>query len=149
MKKAFLIVISLFMVLTVPAKDIPDSQVPAEVKAYISQNYPKAKRADWGYEEKKNYYSAEFFVDGREVKLEITADGKLLFLEENIFIRDIPANLTAYIKQNYQGAEITDAKKKIENGVTTYSIRMVTITDKGGSKYQIIVMSEKGDVIKQ
>lgn len=149
MKKSILILITLFTILTVSAKDVPDSQVPTDVKAYISQNYPKAKKIDWGYDEKKNHYSAEFFVDGREVKLEISSDGKLLFLEEDTFIRNLPANLATYIKQNYQGVEITDVKKKIENGLTTYSIRMLTITDKGASKYRTVVLSEKGDVIKQ
>lgn len=149
MKRTILIAVSLLMVFTISAKDVPESQVPASVKAYISKHYPKVKRVEWDFEEKKNYYEAEFYADGREVELKIAPDGTLLFSEEDLFIRDIPANLTDYIKKNYPGTEITDAKKKVESNAVTYSIRLLTITNKGASKYRTIVLTDKGDVLKQ
>jgi len=117
------LVCALIVSIGIKAKDIKESQIPAEVKAYVDKHYPKAEDKEWNYKNKKNstyYYKVEFEVDGREVELEIATNGKLISSEEELETKDYPAFVESYVKKNYPNAEILGVKKKEDKGRVYY-----------------------------
>ncbi|MFR9166159.1 MAG: PepSY-like domain-containing protein [Dysgonomonas sp.] len=131
MKKIILLFSLIFITVNIYSSDIPESAVPAGVKSYITKHYPAAKNIEWEYKNKKDYYEAEFYLDGREIKLEIDSSGKLLYSKEDMFIKDIPAFATSYIKKNYPNTEILGANKRVKDGQTSYSVGVAILNKKG------------------
>lgn len=148
MKRILVIVVSFIFILSVQAGGIAESAVPAEVKAYIAINYSKAKNIEWDYEKKNNSYEAEFYIDGREIDLEIAANGVLLKSKEDMLIKDIPDFAVSYIKKNYSDAEILGAHKRVDGSSVSYSVGIVSLST-GSTKHRNIVFDSKGNVVKK
>lgn len=149
MKRTILFAISSIIALSLYAKDVPESSVPANVKAYITQHYPEVKNIDWEYKKKQNYYEAEFYIDGREIELEIEASGSLRYSKEDMLIKDIPSFATSYISKNYPEAEILGANKKVQGNSVSYSVGIAFINKNGYTRHQNIVFDKNGNVIKK
>lgn len=149
MKKLILLLIASLFALSIYADDIPEANVPANVKGYVTKNYPTAKNAEWEFDRKKNSYEAEFYVDGRKVELEIDATGNLLNAEENILIRDIPASINSYISKNEADAEIMGAKKITRGQSVSYDVRITVIGNNGRTHDQHLLFDASGNLIKK
>lgn len=129
-------------------KQISIEQVPAAVKATI------LAQAQGGVineieEEVVNgqtIYEAEVIVDGREVDIQVTADGTLLGTEtenddegdedaddneeenedeEEVALDAVPAAVKATILNEAAGAEIKEIEKEAEDGRTIYSAEVL------------------------
>lgn len=149
MKKLHLFLASTFVALSVYSKDIPESAVPTNVKAYVSKNYSGIKGIEWEYKKKQDCYKAEFYVDGREIKLQINNSGQLVSSKEDMLIKDIPAFAVSYVRKNYPDAEILGANKKVDGGSTTYDVGIVFENKNGYTRHNNIVFDSKGNVIKK
>lgn len=150
MKKLGLFLIAVIFTLSLQAKDILAQNVPANVRAYISKNYPSANYIEWELKDNGAYYKAEFKMDGREAKVKISNNGKLISAKEDMLIKDIPPFATSYVKKNYNDAEILGANKSINSsGETTYNVGIRFTNDRGYDRHRNIVFDSKGNLIRK
>lgn len=150
MKKVGLFLIAVAFAFSVQAKDILAENVPANVKSYVSKNYPSANYVEWEMKDNGAYYKAEFKIDaGREAKVKIANDGQLISAKEDMLIKDIPSFATNYIKKNYKNATVLGANKRIDNGGVSYDVGIRFKNEEGYDRHRNIVFDSKGNVIKQ
>lgn len=148
MKKIVSFLFLSMILFSIQARDIDESAVPASVKAYVSKNYTNIQNVEWEYKKRNNYYKVEFDVDSREVKLEISPSGKLLYSKEDIDKNKIPDFVKSYIKKNYTDPEILSARKRMEDGEISYNVRISFRNSSGYLWHRNIVLDEKGNVLR-
>lgn len=149
MKKLGLFLMAIAFTFSLQAKDILAENVPANVRSYLTKNYPSASYVEWELKDNGAYYKAEFKIDGREAKLKIANTGQLISAKEDMLIKDIPSFATNYIKQNYNNAEVLGANKRIDNGGVSYSVGIRFQNNSGYDRHRNIVFDSKGNVIKK
>lgn len=149
MKKLGLLLMAIAFTFTIQAKDILAENVPANVKLYITKNYPSASYVEWELKDNGAYYKAEFKIDGREAKVKLSNNGQLISSKEDILIKDIPSFATSYISKNYSGAEILGANKNINSSGTTYDVGIRFTNSQGYDRHRNIVFDSKGNVVKR
>lgn len=148
MKKLGLFLMAIAFTVSMYAKDVLAENVPANVRAYITKNYPSASYVEWELKDNGSYYKAEFKMDGREGKVKISNSGQLISSKEDMLIKDIPSFATNYIKKNYSGAQILGANKNIDSSGTTYDVGIKFQNNSGYDRHRNIVFDSKGNVIK-
>ncbi len=113
------IVIATFMGVAAMAQKVNSTQVPVAVKASFEKAYPAVKNVKW--EKEKSNFEAGFKQGGNEMSAVFKADGTQLETELEIKPADLPATVTAYVKQHYKGATIKEAAKITKaNGEVNY-----------------------------
>ncbi|MCM1150714.1 MAG: hypothetical protein NC209_02055 [Alistipes sp.] len=141
MKKA-LLAIALLVSAGAFAGNIKSSSVPAIVKSYVEKTYPRVSPVEWNYEEKGNYYNAEFKVDGAEYSVDISPEGRLLNSTNEIATTQLPAAANAYIGKQYPGFQIKEARKLVRRGSTYYEVDV-----HGQNSNQMLTFSESGKLL--
>lgn len=140
MKKTFAtLALALLAMAGVMAGNIKESSVPAVVKNYVQKSYPRVSPVEWNYEEKGNYYNAEFKIDGAEYSLDISPEGYLINSTNEIAPAHLPSAASAYIAKQYPGFQVKEARKLVRRGSTYYeadihgqnSNQMLTFTESG------------------
>lgn len=143
MKKATaLVALSLFVGASALAGNIKESSVPAVVKAYVVKNYPQATEVEWDYEEKGNFYSAEFKIDGADHDLDISPEGKLIHSEIEIDASLLPKEVHAYLAEQYPGFRIKEVEKQTHRGTDYYVVKI-----KGQHSDQKLTFTENGTLV--
>ena len=104
------------------AGSIKEEAVPAKVKNYVINHYPKARSIDWDFEDDDNLYEAKFKIDQLKYKLQITPDGRLHTSKEDVLISTLPKAIPQYIREHYAGYKILGANKKISGNKVTYDV---------------------------
>ncbi len=105
---------------TASAQKISSTKVPAPVKNSFSSAYPGVKTVKW--EKENGGYEAGFKQAGNEMSAVFKADGTQLESEMEIKATELPAAVTAYVKEHYKGAAIKEAAKitKTTSGEVNY-----------------------------
>lgn len=110
-------------------KDVPDS-----VKATFSKKFPNQKNVKW--EKEKENYEASFSIDHSQHAAVIDSKGSLIETEEEISLKELPADAIAYIQKNYSGKKIKEAARIIDaQGIVTFEAEVASkdlIFDKTG-----------------
>lgn len=141
MKKA-LLAIALFATAGAFAGNIKSSSVPAVVKSYVEKTYPRVSPVEWNYEEKGNYYNAEFKIDGSEYSVDISPEGRLINSTNEIAATQLPQAATAYIGKQYPGFQVKEARKLVRRGSTYYEVDI-----HGQNSNQMLTFSENGKLL--
>ena len=137
MKKTFAtLALALFVTAGVFAGNIKSSSVPAVVKSYVERTYPRVSPVEWNYEEKGNYYNAEFKIDGAEYSVDISPEGKLIAATQ------LPAAANAYIAKQFPGFQVKEARKLVRRGSTYYEAEI-----HGQNSNQMLTFSESGKLL--
>lgn len=146
-----IIFLSLFVLLSVVvyADHIKESEVPVQVKNYVTINYKEATHIKWDFEKHKNYYEAEFDISGLEHDLKITPEGVLISSEIQILIETVPDNIKEYLKKNYSDFYIADAEKITKGNILKYKIGISGENSKGNKRNKNIYFDSDGNVIKK
>ena len=140
MKKTFAtLALALFATAGLFAGNIKSSSVPAVVKSYVEKTYPRVSPVEWNYEEKGNYYNAEFKVDGADYSVDISPEGRLINSTNEIAATQLPSAASTYIAKQYPGFQVKEARKLVRRGSTYYeadihgqnSNQMLTFTSNG------------------
>ena len=84
--------------------------VPAKVKTALMQKYPEAKKVGWE-KENGNYEANWGGKSGEDNSVQFTPSGSFIEIVKAIPVTELPAKVTAYVKQHYNGAKITEAGK--------------------------------------
>ena len=80
---------------------------PASVLEAFKKNFPGVTVKKWDKEDKN--YEANFIKDAKSMSATFDAKGDWLETETDIAIKDLPAAVTAYIKEHYKDGAITEA----------------------------------------
>lgn len=133
------------------AKDIKEENIPTNIRKYVTTHYPTASDIEWKYDSKRKFYKAKFELGNtdRDVKLEISSNGKLLYSKEDIPIESIPVNIKNYIKTNYDNAVILGGNKVYSNGSSSYDIGIVYRNIAGFKRHNNIIFDIRGNVIEK
>ena len=143
MKKTFAtLAVALFATAGVFAGNIKESSVPAVVKSYVLKSYPRVSPVEWNYEEKGNYYNAEFKIDGANYSLDISPEGTLINSTNEIAAVQLPAAANAYIAKQFPGFQVKEARKLVRRG-STYSEADIH----GQNSTQMLTFSESGKLL--
>jgi len=130
MKKTIILSLSLALIFTLQAcaQRISQEKVPANVLAAFKAKYPKVEKTKW---EKENVnYEAGFYLNKVETSVLITSQGKIIEIETEIKISDLPTKIAAYVKTNLGDKKIKEASIIIdEKGVKKYEVEV------GGKDY--------------
>ena len=94
--------------------------VPVKVKTALRQKYPEAKNVGWE-KENGNYEANWGGKSGEDNSVQFTPSGSFIEIVKTIPVSQLPANVTMYVKQHYNGAKITEAGKVTDAaGKTSY-----------------------------
>ena len=143
MKKTFAtLAVALFATAGVFAGNIKESSVPAVVKSYVLKSYPRVSPVVGIYEEKGNYYNAEFKIDGANYSLDISPEGTLINSTNEIAAVQLPAAANAYIAKQFPGFQVKEARKLVRRGSTYYEADI-----HGQNSNQMLTFSESGKLL--
>jgi hypothetical protein len=123
MKKLFgLLAITGFVTFTASAQHLKESQVPSKVKLAFQKSYPNTM-GKW--EQENTMYEVNFKHEGQTMSAVIDKMGNITETESDIAIKQLPAAISAYVKQHYKGAQITEASSiKKSGGEMNYEARV-------------------------
>src|SRR5438105_360006 len=89
-----------------------DIKVPAAAK----QSFAKAHPGITGKWEKEGVnYEVNFKENGKTMSCVIEAKGTILETETDIAVSELPATVSAYVKDHFKGAKIKDASTIVRN----------------------------------
>jgi uncharacterized membrane protein YkoI len=131
MKKLTFIVacaVSLFSV-SAFAQDIPQSKVPSLIVTNFQQAFSKATDIEW--EMDGDLYKVEFEIGlfGLDHDAWYNAEGKLVKHKEEISKTDLPENIQATIKKEFDGYRIDDVEKVTTGNEVVYLMELKKFTD--------------------
>ena len=119
MKKMFVLMTAIVALITfdVNAKGIT---VPAAVKSALAKKYPVAASAKVTWEKEKGNYEANWGgKSGEDMSVQFTPGGTFIEQVQAIAITELPATVTAYVKEHYKGMQIKEAGKVTDAKGTT------------------------------
>lgn len=126
MKKSSFLAIMLSGVLAACGQKIKEAQVPAVVRSAFTVKYP-ATAATW--EKEDGNYEVNFSQQGKTMSAVIDKKGTILETETDIVVSELPASVSAYIKQHYKDAKIKAASKIIKSNDETIYEALVNNKD--------------------
>jgi predicted RNA polymerase sigma factor len=124
---------------SVNAQKKAPAKIPAAVKAAFAKAHPGIS-ATW--EKEDGHYEAVYKVSGKEASCVITGKGSILETETAIAMDQLPAAASAYVKQRYKGAKITEtARIEKASGEVVYEVVVAgkdILFDKDGKLLKIV-----------
>jgi predicted DNA-binding antitoxin AbrB/MazE fold protein len=125
----------------VPLKDLPKAVTDA-----VKAKYPKAELKEAAKEVKggKTVYEVETKLAGKGLDLIVGADGKILEIEEEVAVADLPKAVSSAVKAKYESGTIKKAEKLTvtEGNKTSYEV----IVDLKGKKSRELAISADGKI---
>ena len=119
MKKAILIIAIGFSAIVANAQKVKEADVPGEVKAAFTKQYPTTKAEKW--EKENGNYEAEFDYNKSEMSVVIDPKGNIIETETEIKVSELSKAITDYCAKNYAGKKIKEASKIVDSkGAITY-----------------------------
>jgi hypothetical protein len=94
---------------------------PAALKSFNS-SFKNATEVNWTIS--KEYFKANFALNGQYVAAYYDAEGKLLALTRNISTSQLPIGLQVNLKKNYDGLWISDLVEITNDEGTTYYVTL-------------------------
>jgi uncharacterized membrane protein YkoI len=100
------------------------AEVPAPVRAVFEREAAGSALTNvtTSIEDGKRLYTAEYTRAGRNVELEVFADGQICCVETTMNPADLPAAVKATLAREAPGLAITKAELKQSKGVTSYEV---------------------------
>ena len=101
-------VVGISMAISACAQKLDASQVPAAVKASFEKKYPGIT-VKWEKEDGK--YEASFKQGGNDISAMFEPNGTFTESEVEMKVADLPASISAYVKEHYKGKTIKGGAK--------------------------------------
>lgn len=101
------------------AQKIKSTEVPTSVTAAFKNQYGSATEVKW--EKEAENFEASFDLAKTDLSVLFNAQGKVLEVEEEIELKQLPSVVLDYVKSKYKSESIEEAAKITDsNGVVTY-----------------------------
>jgi uncharacterized membrane protein YkoI len=123
------------------AQSISQGNVPAVVLNAFQQKLPDAEDVKWKLS--KGTYLVRCEVNGKDHKLTLDGQGKILKHAQDLYASEIPANILATIQSKVAYFDLDDADRYEEEGNIIYEINFKI----DGKKHHFLV-SDKGRITK-
>lgn len=104
------------------AQDLKETEVPSVVMNSFKGQFADALKLEW--EKKGNHYEVEFKHGQTERKVVLDASGKVLLQKQEISLTELPASVTAAIKQNFSSYDLDEAERIEADGKTYYAVEL-------------------------
>ena len=140
MKNIFILFV-VFSLLSASA--ICQKSVPENVKKEFTGKFPTAQNVKWGSEE-DNEWEAEFKMNGKEMSSSYDNSGKWLETETEISSKELPAAVTASLKNEFAGYKTGEMSFVESTELKGYEISL----KKGESSLEV-VFDNNGVVLKK
>ncbi len=137
--------ISIFTPINLFSQKIKDSDVPEIVKETLLREHPMAKTREWSMEEKS--YVAIVTEDGMRGKVFIKPDGEWELSKFETPVRELPAKISDYIKNNYPNFVISESSFAMNTVDRTFYYLEVKRTGIGAGLPSKIKFTTNGDLI--
>lgn len=100
--------------------------LPPAVRATVQEQSKGAQIGELVKEiaDGKTLYRVELKSGGREKEILIDADGKVVEIEEEIALKDLPPPVQTTVREQSKGAQIRGFTKEIENEKTFYEVEL-------------------------
>ena len=106
--------------------EIKKADVPKPVLEAFEKAHPSVKDVKYEKEMRdgKPFYFFEYKEGGKEMEFIYTADGTLVEMEQEIDIKDLPANIADMVKKEHPTAEIFEVEKvmKADGSLLGYEV---------------------------
>jgi len=107
-KKLILSIVAAMVCCTISySQKLPESKVPAAVKAAMARKYPGVTKINWTTEEKD--FESEFTKDGKEMSAIFNPSGTWKETETAIALKELPQPVKQYIDQHFKGKKVKEA----------------------------------------
>lgn len=144
LKTAFVILVVVTLAASVTlAQEKPVVKEPSTPEAVLKsfeKSYPNAKVV--GYDSdttgKQTLYEIETIVDSMEKDYIYLEDGTLLYIEEEITLKQLPAKVIESIKKAHPDCEMDEAEKITRGEVIEYAIEI----EVGDKEFELLVSSD-------
>jgi uncharacterized membrane protein YkoI len=122
------------------SKEVKLEDVPPAAQAVIQSHTSGGtiEKITRKKEEGKHYYKVKYKKDGRESKLEVDEDGKVLKMEEILAMKDLPPAVQKTVKAKSAGGKIEELELETEDGKTFYEIEF----KKDGKEHKLKVAKD-------
>jgi uncharacterized membrane protein YkoI len=113
------------------------SQVPAAAQQTIKQRAPETaiKKIQKDEEDGKVAYEFQIVQSGKKSEITVAADGKLLSVEEEVVLADVPSAVRHTMETQATGGKLGTLEKVTEDGKTVFEAKV----EKGGKRLEITV----------
>lgn len=122
-------------------------KVPKAVMNAVKARFPGAeiKGAEKEVEDGKTTYELELTHDGQSLEVSATADGKIVSVEKEIKVADLPAAVTEAIHAKYPKATLKSAEEVDEDGKISYEV----VVEKSAGKKVELTVSKAGKILEE
>jgi hypothetical protein len=121
------------------AQKLADKDIPTPVKAALEKSYTSAANVTWE-KEKGNYEANWGGKSGEDNSVLFTPSGDFIEIVTAMPVSQLPSAISAYLKEHYNGAKITEAGKvKDAKGKLFYEIEV---------NRKDLIFDEKGGFVK-
>jgi uncharacterized membrane protein YkoI len=126
---------------------IPVAKVPKAVIDAVKARYPGSviKGAEKEEEEGQVTYELKLTHQGNTFEVTAKSDGKIVAVEKEIKVADLPAAVTAGIKAKYPKAKLKSAEEVEEDGKITYEV----VVEKSAGKEVELTVSKAGKILEE
>lgn len=122
------------------SKEVKLEDVPPAAQAVIQSHTSGGtiEKITRDKEEGKHYYKVKYKRDGRESKLKVNEDGKVLKMEEILAMIDLPQAVQKIVKTETAGGKIEELELETEDGKTFYEIEF----EKDGKEHKLKIAKD-------
>jgi uncharacterized membrane protein YkoI len=105
-------------------KSVTLADLPAAARTVVEQRIGKdhIKKIDMEDEDGKVVYDVEGTLNGKDVEITVSADGKVMSSEEEVAYDSLPAAVRTAAEKYFGSATGLEAAKEIEAGKTAYEV---------------------------
>lgn len=141
MKRMMSLLAGVFMLGSICAQSISQSNVPAVVLNSFQLRFPNADDVKWKLQD-GNYY-VTYKVNSKSNKLTLDDKGNLLKHSNDLYVSEIPSQVLATVGSREAYFDIHDADRLEEDGNITYEINF-----KIDGKNHLFRINENGELLK-
>jgi uncharacterized membrane protein YkoI len=109
-------------------EEVPLNKLPKAVTDAVKKRFPKAKliSAEKQKEDGKTLYEVSIEVGQTEIEVTLTPEGKIIEIEKEIAVKDLPKAVKATLGKKYPKSTIESAAEITRGKVVTYGVEIVT-----------------------
>jgi uncharacterized membrane protein YkoI len=138
--------LSLGGVVQADEEKVPLDKVPKTVMAAVKAKFPDAepKGASREKENGKIIYEVTIKNKGQNIDVELSEDGKILAIEKEINVKDLPKKVAEALEAKYPKATHKKAEEiiKVENGVEKPAVFEVVLVTTDKKSFEVVVSAD-------
>jgi uncharacterized membrane protein YkoI len=128
-------------------EEVPLDKLPKAVVDAVKAKFPGAKLLEASKETENGATTYEVTVDhkGQEFDISLTPAGKIVEVEREIEIADLPKAVVEALKKKYPKCKLDEAEEIVADGKTLFEVTIETADDKD----LIVTLDAKGMILEE